>query len=59
MFDQVHDQLIGDIDDTADFGALAIKEVKLKKLPHAERLQVNDQRASIITVFLLLIFAEC
>jgi hypothetical protein len=41
-----------------DFDTLSVNEVRLKQLPQAEKLQVNDQKASIISIIILIIVAE-
>lgn len=40
-----------------DFDRLSVKEVKLKQLPQAQKLQLNDQKASIVGIIILIIMA--
>lgn len=51
----MHDCCVSGEVATSDFDALSIKEVKLKQFPQADKLQVNDQKASIASIIIIII----
>jgi hypothetical protein len=47
--------VIEDADQFADFDSLTIRELKLQPAEADQRLRLNDQKASIIGIFLIVL----